>query len=400
MKKINKIILSSVVLVILLSGSFILGSKITINNGNKVEITKERYELFSKLDRFQDIVDEYYLFDEDEKEMKNSLYKGFFKGLGDPYTEYFSKEEYSKFMESSSGEYSGIGIYISVTDDNQLKVVSPIKGSPAYKAGLKPNDIITKINGDSYLGDQLEEATSVMKGKPGTEVNLGIRRLNKNNEQEDIEVKITIDIVELKTIESSKIDNLGYIYMSQFGEKTFTEFEQAYNSLKDDNVKGIILDLRNNPGGNKDICEEIADFLLPEGIIVKTVDKNGKEMVTKSDKKEENLPLVVLVNNSSASASEILSGAIKDYKKGIIVGETTYGKGLVQSLMPMKKLGIDDDGALKITIQEYFTPKGNKINELGVTPDEVVELPEGIIEFGPEHMETDTQLKKAIEILE
>lgn len=399
MKKINKVILSSVVLVILLSGAFILGSKITIKNGDKVEITKERYELFSKLDRFQDIVDEYYLFDEDEKEMKNSLYKGFFKGLGDPYTEYFTKEEYSKFMESSSGEYSGIGIYISVTDDNQLKVVSPIKGSPAYKAGLKPNDIITKINGDTYLGNQLEEATTVMKGKPGTEVNLGIKRLNKDNELEDLEIKVTIDIVELKTVESSKIDNLGYIYMNQFGEKTFNEFEQAYNSLKADNVKGIILDLRNNPGGNKDICEKIADFLLPEGIIVKTVDKNGKELVTKSDKKEENIPLVVLVNNSSASASEILSGAIKDYKKGTIVGETTYGKGLVQSLMPMKKLGIDDDGALKITIQEYFTPKGNKINELGVTPDEVVKLPEGITEFGPEHMETDTQLKKAIEIL-
>ncbi|HHX68500.1 MAG: S41 family peptidase [Miniphocaeibacter sp.] len=399
MKKWLKISLSTVVLIALLSGSFYLGNKIAIDNGEKVVIDKEEYDIFSNLDSFKDIIDEYYLFDIKDEDLKTSTYKGFFNGLGDPYTEYMTEEEYEKLVESSSGEYSGIGVYITVTDDNLIKVISPIKGSPAFNSGIQPGDIIAQVNGETFTGDQLNDAMAIMKGKPGDKVTIGIKRLTEDGNYEDLEIKITIDIVELKTVEYSKIDNLGYILISQFGEKTYDEFEEAFNSLKDDKVKGIILDLRNNPGGLKEACVEIADFLLPEGPIVKTIDKNGNEDISESDSKEENLPMVVLVNNNSASASEILAGAIQDYGKATIVGTTTYGKGLVQTLAPLKTFGVNDEGALKITIQEYFTPKDRKINEIGVKPDREVEMPDNTTEYGIEHLDTDVQLKTAIDIL-
>lgn len=399
MRKGKKIFISAVILILVSSGSFFIGNKMAIESGDKYIVSKEDYELFSNLSDFKKITEEYFLFDIDYKEIKNTTYKGFFKGLNDPYTEYLTKEEYEKMTETTSGEYSGIGIYITVTEDNLIKVVSPIKGSPAFKAGLKPDDIITKINGEVFLGEQLNDAMAIMKGKPGEDVLLEIRRTDANGKTEDLEIKVKIDIVELLTVDYSVVDNLGYISISQFGEKTFIEFEKAYNDLKSKNVEGIILDLRNNPGGLKDSCVEIADFLLPEGPIVKTVDKYGKEKVDKSDAKEEDLPMVVIVNNGTASASEILSGAIKDYEKGTIIGTTTFGKGLVQSLVSLKNLNIDDDGALKITVEEYFTPKDIKINKVGVEPDKVVEISEDIKEYGPNNLEQDTQLKEAINIL-
>lgn len=399
MRKGQKVILSALVLVLVSSGSFFMGNRKALESGDKVIVNKEEYEIFSKLSDFTKITEQNFLFDIDYNSIKNSTYKGFFKGLNDPYTEYLTKEEYDKMSESTSGEYSGIGIYVTVTEDNLIKVVSPIKGSPAIKAGIKPDDIIAKINGEVFLGEQLNEAVAIMKGKPGDEVVLGIRRVNSDNKVEDLEMKVKIDIVELTTVDHSEIDKLGYISISQFGEKTFAEFETAYNDLKTKDVEGIILDLRNNPGGLKDSCVEIADFLLPEGPIVKTVDKHGKKEIDESDSKEENLPMVVIVNNGTASASEILSGAIKDYNKGTIIGTTTYGKGLVQHLVPLKSLKVDDDGALKITVEEYFTPKDIKINKIGVKPDKVVEISEEVKEYGPNNLEEDTQLQEAMKIL-
>ncbi len=399
MKKGFKYVFMTLLVVALMLGSFLLGNKMAITTGDKVILNKSDFKIYSKTNQMKAVIDKYFLFDIDERKLEDGVYKGLFKGLNDPYSEYLTKEEFDSFKQSTSGEYKGIGIFITVTEDNLIQVVSPIKDSPAFKAGIKPDDIIYSVNGKVYPGDKLNEATAIMKGKDGDEVKLVIKRKNSTGAYDSIDMDLKVEKIKLLTVESKVIDDLGYLHISQFGEHTYKEFTENYEELKSQNVKGIIIDLRNNPGGLKDSCVKIADYLLPEGPIVKTVDKNKKEEVDMSDAKEENIPMVVLINGGSASASEILSGAIKDYKKATIVGENSYGKGIVQTIAPAKSFGIDDNGAIKLTVQEYFTPKDNKIHEIGVKPDIEVKLPDDIINFGPDFIDTDTQLQKAIEIL-
>lgn len=399
MKKGFKYVFMTLLVVALMLGSFLLGNKMAITTGDKVILNKSDFNIYSKTNQMKAVIDKYFLFDVDERKLEDGVYKGLFKGLNDPYSEYLTKEEFDSFKQSTSGEYKGIGIFITVTEDNLIQVVSPIKDSPAFKAGIKPDDIIYSVNGKVYPGDKLNEATAIMKGKDGDEVKLVIKRKNSTGAYDSIDMDLKVEKIKLLTVESKVIDDLGYLHISQFGEHTYKEFTENYEELKSQNVKGIIIDLRNNPGGLKDSCVKIADYLLPEGPIVKTVDKNKKEEVDMSDVKEENIPMVVLINGGSASASEILSGAIKDYKKATIVGENSYGKGIVQTIAPAKSFGIDDNGAIKLTVQEYFTPKDNKIHEIGVKPDIEVKLPDDIINFGPDFIDTDTQLQKAIEIL-
>lgn len=399
MKKGFKYVFMTLLVVALMLGSFLLGNKMAITTGDKVILNKGDFKIYSKTNQMKAVIDKYFLFDIDERKLEDGVYKGLFKGLNDPYSEYLTKEEFDSFKQSTSGEYKGIGIFITVTEDNLIQVVSPIKDSPAFKAGIKPDDIIYSVNGKVYPGDKLNEATAVMKGKDGDEVKLVIKRKNSTGAYDNIDMDLKVEKIKLLTVESKVVDGLGYLHISQFGEHTFKEFTENYEKLKSQNVKGIILDLRNNPGGLKDSCVKIADYLLPEGPIVKTVDKNKKEEVDMSDAKEENIPMVVLINGGSASASEILSGAIKDYKKATIVGVNSYGKGIVQTIAPAKSFGINDNGAIKLTVQEYFTPKDNKIHGIGVKPDIEVKLPDDVINFGPDFIDTDTQLQKAIEIL-
>lgn len=399
MKKGFKYVFMTLLVVALMLGSFLVGNKMAITTGDKVILNKGDFKIYSKTNQMKAVIDKYFLFDIDERKLEDGVYKGLFKGLNDPYSEYLTKEEFDSFKQSTSGEYKGVGIFITVTEDNLIQVVSPIKDSPAFKAGIKPDDIIYSVNGKVYPGDKLNDATAVMKGKDGDEVKLVIKRKNSSGAYDNIEMDLKVEKIKLLTVESKVVDGLGYLHISQFGEHTFKEFTENFEKLKSQNVKGIILDLRNNPGGLKDSCVKIADYLLPEGPIVKTVDKNKKEDVDMSDAKEEKIPMVVLINGGSASASEILTGAIKDYKKATIVGENSYGKGIVQTIAPAKSFGINDDGAIKLTVQEYFTPKDNKIHEIGVKPDVEVKLPDDVINFGPDFMDTDTQLQKAIEIL-
>ena len=275
-------------------------------------------------------------------------------------------------------------------------MVSPIEDTPGEKAGLITGDRIISVNGEAVFGDKLDYAVDLMKGEPGTKLKLSILR---DGRDEVFDVSIIREEIRLKTVRSEVMEkNIGYIRISMFDEQTAKDFKEHLQSLKKKNVKGIILDLRNNPGGLLDECIEIADEILGEQVIVYTEDRNGNRKVERSDKRQLELPIVVLVNKGSASASEILAGAIKDGGKGKIIGTTTFGKGLVQQVKPLT-----DGTGFKFTISEYFTPNGINIHGIGVEPDIVVELPKELddeLDDGFEiESQEDTQLKKSIEVL-
>lgn len=361
--------------------------------GKRTAITNENGIPLAKINKIENLIDQYYLFDIDKNKQQEGAVEGYVKALGDPYSEFLTKEEMDSLNQQTEGEYAGVGIVVTPSETGAITVVSAIKGSPAFEKGIKKDDIILKINGKDYNASQMNDAVKVMKGKPNTDVKLTIARM-ENKTSKIFDVNITRRMISLTTVNSQKIGDIGYINITQFDRKTDKEFIEQYENLKKQNVKSIVLDLRNNPGGLLDSTVKIADYLLPQGVIVKTVDKNKKEDVQKSDSSEQNLPMVVLVNGSSASASEILTGALKDYKKATIVGEKTFGKGIVQTIIPM-----DKGEGLKLTISEYFSPNGNKIHKQGVKPDLEIKLDEKAKGIGVEFMNEDNQLQKALEIL-
>lgn len=361
--------------------------------GKRTAITNENGIPLAKINKIENLIDQYYLFDIDKNKQQEGAVEGYVKALGDPYSEFLTKEEMDSLNQQTEGEYAGVGIVVTPSETGAITVVSAIKGSPAFEKGIKKDDIILKINGKDYNASQMNDAVKVMKGKPNTDVKLTIARM-ENKTSKIFDVNITRRMISLTTVNSQKIGDIGYINITQFDRKTDKEFIEQYENLKKQNVKSIVLDLRNNPGGLLDSTVKIADYLLPQGVIVKTVDKNKKEDVQKSDSSEQNLPMVVLVNGSSASASEILTGALKDYKKATIVGEKTFGKGIVQTIIPM-----DKGEGLKLTISEYFSPNGNKIHKQGVKPDVEIKLDEKAKGIGVEFMKEDNQLQKALEIL-
>lgn len=361
--------------------------------GKRTAIANENGIPLAKINKIENLIDQYYLFDIDKNKQQEGAVEGYVKALGDPYSEFLTKEEMDSLNQQTEGEYAGVGIVVTPSETGAITVVSAIKGSPAFEKGIKKDDIILKINGKDYNASQMNDAVKVMKGKPNTDVKLTIARM-ENKTSKIFDVNITRRMISLTTVNSQKIGDIGYINITQFDRKTDNEFIEQYENLKKQNVKSIVLDLRNNPGGLLDSTVKIADYLLPQGVIVKTVDKNKKEDVQKSDSSEQNLPMVVLVNGSSASASEILTGALKDYKKATIVGEKTFGKGIVQTIIPMEK-----GEGLKLTISEYFSPNGNKIHKQGVKPDVEIKLDEKAKGIGVEFMNEDNQLQKALEIL-
>ncbi|MFN2102154.1 S41 family peptidase [Finegoldia dalianensis] len=361
--------------------------------GKRTAIANENGIPLAKINKIENLIDQYYLFDIDKNKQQEGAVEGYVKSLGDPYSEFLTKEEMDSLNQQTEGEYAGVGIVVTPSETGAITVVSAIKGSPAFEKGIKKDDIILKINGKDYNASQMNDAVKVMKGKPNTDVKLTIARM-ENKTSKIFDVNITRRMISLTTVNSQKIGDIGYINITQFDRKTDKEFIEQYENLKKQNVKSIVLDLRNNPGGLLDSTVKIADYLLPQGVIVKTVDKNKKEDVQKSDSSEQNLPMVVLVNGSSASASEILTGALKDYKKATIVGEKTFGKGIVQTIIPMEK-----GEGLKLTISEYFSPNGNKIHKQGVKPDVEIKLDEKAKGIGVEFMKEDNQLQKALEIL-
>lgn len=338
----------------------------------------------AKLKVVEYFIDEKYYKDYNKDKAMENAVKGYVSSLGDPYTQYFTSSEYEKFYSEVTGEFCGIGVMLTNdTENNAILIMDVFEDSPAEKAGLQEGDIITKVEGVSYDGEHLNEATDKMKGEEGAEVNITV--LKKDTAKEtDLSIKrqnIVADTVDSEV----KDENIGYIHISQFGTNTASEFVTHLDTLMSKNIKGLIVDVRDNPGGSTETLEAIASCVLPKGaVIYYTADKNDNKQYFKSEMDGEDVPLVVLANENSASASEIFVGAVKDNKRGVVVGKKTFGKGLVQEVVPL-----NDGSAIKITIEKYYTPNGNYIHGKGIEPDYAVEL-EG---------ERDTQLEKALEIL-
>jgi len=346
-----------------------------------------------KVNKILAYLNRFYVDKIDEVALEEGMYKGLVAGVGDPYTTYMSKEEFEDFQTETTGRYAGIGVVVSVDQTDQLiTVVSPFEGSPGAEAGLIPGDKIIKVNDFEVTGDDLNEAVSMMKGPAGTKVKLTVYR---KSEFKTFDVEITRANIDYPKVSHKMLDgNIGYIKIVSFDEVTYDQFMTAYKDLTSKGQKGLIIDLRNNPGGLLSIVTKIADQLLPEGMIVYTEEKNGKKDTYLSDANEIKVPLVILVNQNSASASEILSGAVKDHNKGKLVGTTTFGKGLVQSIYPL-----GDGSAIKITISKYYTPSGVCIQGIGIEPDYVVELPDDLKSKLTLDEKEDIQLKKALEVI-
>lgn len=345
------------------------------------------------LQNFRAAFEKEYIGEIDDEAMVESAIKGYVSGLGDEYTTYYTKKEMEDLMEETEGNYVGIGIYISAyKESNEIVIIKPMEGSPAEEAGLLPGDIITKVDGVEYNGDTIDEMTNKIKGPEGTKVKVEIKR---NGQTQEIEVerrKILISHIDSKIIE----DNIGYISISDFEGGCAQEFEENYKNLEEQGIESLIIDIRNNGGGLVDEAIAILELITNKGsTLLITTDKNEAEEVTKSEKDPIiNMPIVLLVNEYSASASEIMAGALKDNNKATLVGTTTYGKGVIQKVYPLT-----DGSGLKMTTNEYFTPNHNKINKIGIDPDEEIDLPEEVKHKTDITEEEDTQLQKAIEIL-
>ena len=352
-------------------------------------------DIISKtLSKFREVIDKNFLGEIDEEKLLEGAIKGYVDGLGDEYSEYFTKEELEEYKISALGNYTGIGIYmVKDTERNVILVLSPIKGSPAEKAGILPGDIISKVNDITYTGEQMTDASNnIKKGEIGTKVKLEIIRGTEVLNFEVVREEIKINHVESKVLEN----NIGYLSLSTFDEGCFSEFKTKMDELVSKNVKSIIIDLRNNGGGIVDEAVNIADlFTNKDETLLITVDKNGKEEITKAKQdKKYDVEIVILTNENTASASEILAGALRDKANAKIIGTKTYGKGVIQQLITL-----NDGSGLKITTNEYYTPNKNKINKVGIIPDEIIELPEELQNQLTIEESKDVQLKKAIEVL-
>ncbi|RGQ87074.1 S41 family peptidase [Megamonas rupellensis] len=340
---------------------------------------------FSNLMRFitaYRFIETKYVNDTDDVKLIDGAIDGMVKSLNDPHSNYLSPKMYKTLMEQTEGSFAGIGVVMGMDNEQKIHIVGIMENSPGQKAGLQEGDEILAVDGVPITQMAFDEVAAHVRGQAGTDVVLTIMRDNANQD-----ITITRDNIKLKTVGHKMLDNnIGYIQIVSFSEDTANEFNEAYNDLKNQGMKALVLDLRNNPGGLLTTCVEIAKKLVPKGEIVSIVDKQGNKETYSSSLEAPEYPLTVLINKNSASASEILSGAIQDTKAGTIIGNTSYGKGSVQTILPMF-----EDDAVKLTIAKYYTPSGRSIDGTGITPDIEINL--------DENATSDTQLNKALEIL-
>lgn len=350
--------------------------------------------VLQKINKLETLIDRFYMEDVDRDKMADGIYKGLLASLGDPYSCYYTADEYKALMESSSGVYCGIGATVSQNvTTGVISIVKPFLNSPAHEAGLLPGDIVYKVNGEEVTGKDLTEVVSRIKGEEGTSAKITIIREGKT---EPMEFTIPRKTVEVPTIEYEMLDGkIGYIAVSEFDEVTAEQFRKAVDDLEKQGEKGLVIDIRNNPGGLLDTVVDMLDRMLPKGLIVYTEDKYGSREEKYSDGKEEfKKPLAVLINGNSASASEIFAGAIQDYKRGTVVGTTSFGKGIVQSIIPLF-----DGTAIKVTVSKYYTPNGKNIHGIGISPDVKVDLNDKLKTQVVIDKKDDNQLQKAIEVI-
>lgn len=368
-------------------------------NGNSLSkyltlmTSDESQDISQLLDTYKALIDEYYLGDVDEESLKEGAIKGYIEGLGDPYTEYISAEDMEEYMEDTMGNFVGIGIYMTKdTETNRIVVISPIKGSPAEEAGIQPGDYIIEVDGEEYTGDDLTAISTKIKGEEGSTVKLKILR-----GEETLEFEITRENIVINPVEGEVLENsIGYIEFSSFDEGTAEQFKEKFEELEAQGITSLIIDLRNNGGGIVSEALEIAGYIADkDSVLLYEVDKDDNETVETNDSDPIiNMPIIILTNENTASSSEILAGALKDLGKAQTVGTTTYGKGVIQQI-----LTLPDGSGLKITTAKYLTPNRTEINEVGIEPDETVELPDTVESVLDVDRSEDTQLQKAIEML-
>ena len=352
------------------------------------ENAKQVAEKYSELESLYHFLEDNYYTDLDGEDMKTGIYKGLFSSPGDIYTRYMTPEEYKEVMDSIEGTFEGIGVTMAVSESGFIQVISVMEESPAEKAGLREGDLILEVNGKPYMGVDMSEAAAHIKGESGTNVKLLIQRKDQQKEYTITRAPVTEASVTSKVLD----DNIGYIRIRMFMTNTAQLFEEAISEMEEKNVKGLIIDLRSNGGGMVDPSVKIADRLMDEGVIVYMEDGKGERTYLRSLEGRTKLPYVLLVNNGSASASEILTAGVQDNHEGTVIGTKTYGKGITQQMMKLK----NGDG-VEITISQYFSPKGRVIHEKGITPDIVVELEESDVEDNI--IVHDRQLEKAEEYI-
>ena len=392
-------------------GKGVMGNQtVGISDGRATpsEVSLDIDRISQKMELIQGIISENYLFEEDPEMVEDGIFMGMMAGLGDPYSTYYTEEDFQELMENSiEGEYCGIGAMISQNRTTGLcTIVKVFEGSPALEAGMQPGDIIYKVGETMVASESLDVlVNNYIKGEEGTPVKITVYRADKD---EYVDLTVKRRKIEVPTVEHRMMDgNIGYIAVSEFDIITVEQFEAAVDELQKNGMEGLIIDLRSNPGGVLDGAVKMADYLLPDDIskydkgegktlIVYTADKNEKgDVYTASDKHELDLPMVILINGDSASASEVFTGAMKDYDRATVVGTTSYGKGIVQNLIPL-----GDGSAIKITTAHYYTPSGFDLHGKGIEPDVAVELDEKLKTQAVVKPEEDNQIQKAVEVLE
>ncbi|MBC3797105.1 S41 family peptidase [Acetobacterium tundrae] len=363
------------------TGNYLLGNKLIVNVDSK-----ETANGIKKLIELKNKISADYYKDTDDNTMMDGAIKGMYDSLGDPYSTYFTKDEYSDFMEMATGEYDGIGVVVTQDDEGHTSVIASQKGTPAEAAGIKTGDRIVKVDGEDVSTIGSEAVVSKVKGPADSSVSLTILR-----GEETIDLVLVRKAIQVETVGSRVIGNKGYIQISEFGNNTATDFDTQLNALLAQNITGLVIDLRNNPGGGVQQAVNIADRLLGQTVVVYTVDKAGKKTEYNSDATQQlALPMVVLINEGSASSSEILAGALQDTGAATLVGTKSFGKGIVQEV-----ISLADGSGIKITNSEYFTPNGNSINKIGLQPNDVIDASD-YMKNNAFTDEQDVQLQKAL----